>query len=106
MQWQTEINVPMFHQRLGCPSVLHAVLFAPNNDRGGECDTVTIEIPEGEHALSYACKHATALSARVIAMCNTRAQADAVADHFSRHLRNHHRISLERARAGAWGRLI
>lgn len=83
---------------------LHAVLFAPNDDRGGGRHVVAINLPETpQHAVDLALRQATMLKTRVIICCATGEQAMQMADYATKGLQEHHRIALERGADGGWG---
>ena len=80
----------------------HAVLFQHRSDRGGMAHTVAVMIPEAKHNLEIALSQARALQARVLLVCDTAAQAEAMRNR-SRQLLPHHReVAIDRAEAGAW----
>jgi len=85
---------------------LHAVLFEPNDDRGGMRNVVIIQIPETPpREIRLAMRQATMLDARVMFLCDSRKQALTAAADGARGLPKHHRIALERASQGGWGAL-
>ncbi len=81
----------------------HAVLFQHRNDRGGMAHTVAVMIPEAESNLEAAMAQARALQARVLLVCDTAAQAEAMRDRSRQLLPDHHEVAIDRAKAGAWG---
>src|SRR4029077_8221192 len=100
--FNTSLEAPGWARRLGCPKELHAVFFQHRNDPGGSCDSVCVEVPEGMSFFRQAMEVARERRARVLLMCNTRNQADAVARLVSNSLKDHRRVSIERARSGVW----
>ncbi len=81
----------------------HAVLFQHREDRGGMADTIAVMIPEAESNLEAAMAQARALQARVLLVCDTAAQAEAVRNRSRQLLPDHREVALDRAEAGAWG---
>ncbi len=81
----------------------HAVLFQHREDRGGVAHTVAVMIPEAESNIEIALAQARALQARVLLVCDTAAQADAVRRRSRQLLPDHREVALDRAAAGAWG---
>src|SRR5258705_13833407 len=83
---------------------LHIVLFEPNDDRPGRRETVMVQIPEASRQqVRQALKQANKLRARLGFICDTREQADAIAETAGTALSSHRRIAYERAEAGGWG---
>jgi hypothetical protein len=84
---------------------LHGVFFEPNDDRSGCRPVVGVQIPEASEALiRRGFTEARRRSARVFFVCNTAAQADAIAAIAGRELSgSHRRIALERALWAAGG---
>ncbi len=80
----------------------HAVLFQHREDRGGVAHTVAVMIPEAESSIEAAMAQARALQARVLLVCDTAAQAEAVRRRSRQLLPDHHEVALDRAEAGAW----
>jgi len=80
----------------------HAVLFQHREDRGGMADTIAVMIPEAESNLEAAMAQARALQARVLLVCDTAAQAEAVRNRSRQLLPDHREVALDRAEAGAW----
>ena len=81
----------------------HAVLFQHHEDRGGVAHTVAVMIPEAETNIETALAQARALKARVLLLCDTAAQAEAVRDRSRQLLPDHSEVAIDRAKAGAWG---
>ena len=81
----------------------HAVLFQHREDRGGMADTIAVMIPEAESKLEAAMAQARELQARVLLVCDTAAQAEAVRNRSRQLLPDHREVALGRAEAGAWG---
>ena len=81
----------------------HAVLFQHREDRGGVAHTVAVMIPEAESNIETALAQARALQARVLLVCDTAAQAEAMRSRSRQLLPDHHEVALDRAEAGAWG---
>ena len=81
----------------------HAVLFQHREDRGGMADTIAVMIPEAESNLEAAMAQARELQARVLLVCDTAAQAEAVRNRSRQLLPDHREVALDRAEAGAWG---
>ena len=82
---------------------VHAVLFQHRNDRGGTANAVAVMIPEAEPNIEIALAQARALQARVLLVCDTAAQAEAMRDRGRQLLPDHHEVAIDRAKAGAWG---
>ena len=80
----------------------HAVLFQHREDRGGVAHTVTVMIPEAESNLETALAQARALKARVLLVCDTAAQAEAMRNRSRQLLPDHREVAIDRAEAGAW----
>ena len=80
----------------------HAVLFQHRNDRGGVAHTVAIMIPEAESNIVLALAQARALQARVLLVCDTAVQAEAMRNRSRQLLPDHHEVAIDRAEAGAW----
>ena len=80
----------------------HAVLFQHREDRGGMADTIAVMIPEAESNLEAAMAQARELQARVLLVCDTAAQAEAVRNRSRQLLPDHREVALDRAEAGAW----
>ena len=102
---RTLVKVPAGHpsRALGCPKALHFVVFQPTNDSGGIADFVAVSIPEASHQLAASMAQARHYNARVLLICDTRAQAKAAARTVAELLPSHRRVSLERAQAGGFG---
>ncbi len=81
----------------------HAVLFQHRNDRGGTANTVAVMIPEAESNLEAAMAQARELQARVLLVCDTAAQAEAMRDRSRQLLPDHREVAIDRAEVGAWG---
>jgi hypothetical protein len=83
---------------------VHAVFYQPNSDRGGRGQAVTVNIPETPDAkVTEALAMAGRINARLVFLCDTRDQAEAVAERADAVLPTHRRVAYERAEAGAWG---
>ena len=81
----------------------HAVLFQHREDRGGVADTIAVMIPEAASNLETSLALARALRARVVFICDTATQAEAVRDRSCPLLPDHREVAVGRAEAGAWG---
>ena len=81
----------------------HAVLFQHREDRGGVSHAVTVMIPEAESNLDTALAQARALKARIVLVCDTAVQAEAMRNRGRQLLPDHREVALDRAAAGAWG---
>ena len=81
----------------------HAVLFQHRKDRGGVAHTVAVMIPEAESNMEIALAQARVLEARVLLVCDTAAQAEAMRDRSRDLLPEHREVAIDRAKAGAWG---
>ena len=81
----------------------HAVLFQPRNDRGGVANTVAVMIPEAEASIEAALAQARVLQARVLLVCDTAAQAEAMRNRSRDLLPEHREVAIDRAEVGAWG---
>ncbi len=92
---------PQYTRPYGVAEV-HAVLFQHRNDRGGTAHTVAVMIPEAESNIEAAMTQARALQARVLLVCDTAAQAEALRLRSRQLLPDHHEVALDRAEAGAW----
>ncbi len=78
----------------------HAVFFQHRTDRGG---MVSIMIPEADQDIDVALDGARQLKARVMIVCDTSAQAQAIRRRAAGLLPEHCEVALDRAAAGAWG---
>jgi hypothetical protein len=102
--WKTDID--RHHVAAFSLGEVHAVFFEPIDDRGGTSKCVAVQIPETpSDKIAGAMAFATRTKARVVFLCDTRDQADAVATLASAALTAHRRVPYERAEAGAWGLL-
>ena len=95
--------IPSHYTRPYGVAEAHAVLFQHRSDRGGMAHAVTVMIPEAESNLETALAQARALKARVLLVCDTAAQAEAVRGRSCPLLPDHREVAIERAEAGAWG---
>lgn len=98
----TTLIPPQYTKSYGVAEV-HAVLFQHQSDRGGMAHTVTVMIPEAKHNLEMALAQARALQARVLLVCDTAAQAEAMRNRSQKLLPHHHEVAINRAEAGSWG---
>jgi hypothetical protein len=81
----------------------HVVFFDPAADRSGPCPVVRLEIPEARRpTIRGAFKEAQQRRARLIIVCDTTEQADAIAASATASLPHHRRVALERALEGGW----
>ena len=100
--WRTVID-PAITAAFGAGD-LHVAIFQPTCDRAGPRDAVVMMIPEASRPeVAAALNAAAAWQARVVFVCDTRRQADEIADYAARRLPRHRRIAYERAAAGGWG---
>ena len=99
----TATLIPPHYTRPYGVAEAHAVLFQHREDRGGMAHTVTVMIPEAESSLETALAQARTLKARVLFVCDTAAQAEAVRDRSYSLLPDHCEVAVDRAEAGAWG---
>ncbi len=101
-RWKTRIDTS--HAAVfGCDE-LHAVFFQPTKDRGVMTDSIAFNIPETPLAtVATALRQKIANRARIVFVCDTRQQADQIADFAAKMLPHHRRIAYERAEAGGWG---
>jgi hypothetical protein len=103
MIWRTKINhpaIPPGHE-------VHGVFLEPIGDEGGARPCVAIQIPEAsageiQHPFTTAARFQT----RVVIITDTTEQAAEVAQLAARQLPLHRRVALERAAAGAIGRVV
>ncbi len=95
--------IPSHYTRPYGVAEVHAVLFQHRSDRGGMAHAVTVLIPEAESKLETALAQARTLKARVLLVCDTAAQAEAMRSRSRQLLPDHHEVALDRAEAGAWG---
>ncbi len=98
----TATLIPQQYTRPYGVAEVHAVLFQHRNDRGGTAHTVAVMIPEAESNIEIALAQARALQARVLLVCDTAAQAEAMRSRSQQLLPDHHEVALERAESGAW----
>lgn len=99
----TATLIPPHYTRPYGVAEVHAVLFQHHEDRGGVSHTVAVLIPEAESNLETALAQARVLKARVLLVCDTAAQAEAVRGRSCPLLPDHREVAIERAEAGAWG---
>ena len=100
--WRTRVD-PRLTALHGCGE-MHAVSFQPLDDCGGPRCAVTVPIPEASNKeVADAIKMTALLSCRLLFLCDTRAQAAAIAERAGRMLPDHRRVPYERAEAGEWG---
>ncbi len=81
----------------------HVVFFQHRTDRGGMANVVSIMIPEADQDIDVALDGARQLKARVLIVCDTSAQAQAIRRRTAGLLPDHREVALERAAAGVWG---
>ena len=98
----TATLIPQQYTRPYGVAEVHAVLFQHRNDRGGMANTVAVMIPEAESSIEVAMAQARALHARVLLVCDTATQAEAMRNRSRQLLPDHHEVAIERAEAGAW----
>ena len=99
----TATLIPLQYTRPYGVAEAHGVLFQHREDRGGMADTITVMLPEAESNLETALAQARALKARVLLVCDTAAQAEAVRGRSCPLLPDHREVAIDRAKAGAWG---
>lgn len=81
---------------------LHAVVFQPRNDPGGDRFCVAVHIPESTPPeIIEGLKMADTRKARLLFLCDTAEQAASAAA-LACTLPRHIRVPLERAHVGAW----
>jgi hypothetical protein len=94
LEWTT-----MLHSQ----APFHLVLFERKNDNDDNRDLLVIIVPE--HHIETQLTYAHTGQERVAFLCDTAERAQYIAALATANMPDHRRISLERARAGGWGRL-
>jgi|HubBroStandDraft_6_1064221.scaffolds.fasta_scaffold648865_2 hypothetical protein len=101
--WRTKLD----HPEIPHGHELHGVFLDPIGDEGGPRSTVCLQIPEAttveiEHAFTTAAR----FQMRVVIITDTAQQAADFAQLAATKLPLHKRVALERAEAGAIGRVV
>lgn len=104
-EWRTLVDKERA-AAFGVDRELHAVFFHHSADVGGSLPTVAIQIPETPRQLwRSALRLAADQKSRVFILCDTREQADRMADAAAKILTAHRRVPFERAESGQWGKM-